>query len=135
MQPGQLNLGLQIVILALILAGFIFKLRGKYLVHGVLMFVGVILNIVSFALVMGPSILGFEVIITQPLRDVSLVAVVHGIMGGIALISGAVLAFSWRLKTSTQICVKRKRLMKPTIILWTMALLFGIWLYTILYGV
>jgi hypothetical protein len=135
MQPGQLNLGFQIVILALILAGFIFKLRGKYLVHGVLMFVGVILNIVSFALVMGPSILGFEVIITQPLRDVSLVAVVHGIMGGIALISGAVLVFSWRLKTSTQICVKRKRLMKPTIILWTMALLFGIWLYTILYGV
>ena len=135
MQLGQINLGFQIVILALIFAGFIFKLRGKYFVHGVLMFVGVVLNIVSFALVMGPSILGFEVIITQPLRDVSLVAVLHGIMGGIALISGALLAFSWHLRRSIKDCLNRKRLMKPTIILWTLALFFGIWLYTILYGI
>jgi hypothetical protein len=135
MQPGQLNLGFQIAILALIVTGYVFKLKGKYRVHGVLMFVGVILNIVSFARVMGPSILSFEVIITQPFRDVSLVAIVHGITGGVALISGAVLAFSWHLKTSTKECLKRKRLMKPTMILWTLALLFGIWLYTILYGV
>lgn len=135
MPLGQLNLGFQIVILALIVTGYVFKLKGKYRVHGSLMFAAVILNIVSFALVMGPSILGFNAIITEPLRDVSLVAVAHGIMGGIALISGAVLAFSWHLQTSFKNCLRRKRLMKPTIILWTLALLFGIWLYTILYGV
>jgi hypothetical protein len=132
---GPINLGFQIVILSLILAGFFLKLKGKYLLHGVLMFVGVVLNIVSFILVMGPSILGFEIIVVQPLSYISVIAVVHGVIGGIALISGAVLVFSWHLQRSFKNCLKRKRAMKPTIILWTLALLFGIWLYTILYGV
>lgn len=57
------------------------------------MFLGVVLNIVSFILVMGPSILGFEIIVVQPLSYISLIAVVHGVIGGIALISGAVLVF------------------------------------------
>lgn len=90
---GPINLGFQIVILSLILAGFFLKLKGKYLLHGVLMFLGVVLNIVSFILVMGPSILGFEIIVVQPLSYISLIAVVHGVIGGIALISGAVLVF------------------------------------------
>jgi hypothetical protein len=132
---GPINLGFQIVILSLILAGFFLKLKGKYLLHGVLMFVGVVLNIVSFALVMGPSILGFEIIVVQPLSYISLVAVVHGVIGGIALISGAVLVFSWHLQRSFKDCLKRRRIMRPTMVLWTVALLFGIWLYTLLYGV
>jgi len=134
LQLGPINLGFQIAILALILVGFILKLKGKYVLHGVLMFVGVVMNIVSFILIMGPSILGFEIIITQPLNEISLIAIAHGIIGGIALISGAILAFSWHLQTSFKTCLKRKRVMKPTIILWTVALLFGIWLYVILYG-
>jgi hypothetical protein len=101
--------------------------------HGVLMFIAVVFNIVSFALVMGPSILGFEIIVVQPLSYVSVIAVVHGVVGGIALISGGVLAFSWRLQRSFKNCLKRKRIMKPTIILWIVALVFGIWLYIILY--
>jgi hypothetical protein len=83
---------------------------------------------------MGPSFVGFEIIVTEPLNDVSLIAVAHGIIGAIALISGAILAFSWHFQRSFKTCMKRKRIMKPTIILWTVALLFGIWLYTILYG-
>lgn len=135
MALGPINLGFQIVILSLILIGFFLKLKGKYLQHGVLMFVAVVLNIVSFILVMGPSILGFEIIVVEPLSYVSVIAVVHAVTGGIALISGAVLAFSWHLQRSFKDCLKRKRAMKPTIILWTLALLFGIWLYAILYGI
>ena len=135
MALGPINLGFQIIILSLLLAGYLLKLKGKFILHGTLMFVAVILNIVSFILVMGPSILGFEIIVVDPLNFISVIAVVHGVIGGIALISGAVLVFSWHLQKSFKSCLKRKRIMKPTIILWTLALLFGIWLYTILYGV
>lgn len=135
MALGPVNLGFQIVILSLILAGFFLKFKRKYLLHGVLMFVAVVLNIVSFALVMGPSILGFEIIVVQPLNYISVISVVHGVVGGIALILGVVLVFSWHLQRSFKNCLKRKRAMKPTITLWILALLSGIWLYTILYGV
>ena len=130
----MINLVFQIAILAFVLVGFVLKLKGMYFQHGVFMFIGVLLNIVSFALVMGPSFLGFRIIVLQPLREISLIAVAHGIIGGIALVSGGLLIFSWRLHASLDACTKRKRLMKPTIILWTFALLFGIWLYTVLYG-
>jgi hypothetical protein len=132
---GPVNLGFQIIILSLVLIGFFLKSKRRNYLHGVFMFVAVILNIVSFALVMGPSILGFEVIVVQPLSNISVIAVVHGVIGGIALISGVVLAFSWRLQRSVKNCLKRKKIMKPTIILWILALMFGIWLYIILYRV
>jgi uncharacterized membrane protein YozB (DUF420 family) len=118
-----------------VLIGFFLKSKRRNYLHGAFMFVAVVLNIVSFALVMGPSILGFEIIVVQPLSYVSVIAVVHGVIGGIALISGAMLAFSWRLQRSFKNCLKRKKMMRPTMILWILALLFGIWLYIILYRV
>ena len=98
------------------------------------MLVGVILNVISFLLVMGPSLLGFEIIRIQPLHEYSLITLTHAAIGGIALILGAITVISWRLQSSTKNCVKMKRLMKPTIILWTIALVLGILLYSVLYG-
>lgn len=134
MQIGQVNLGLQIGILMLILIAFVLKTRHKYFIHGALMLVGVILNVVSFLLVMGPSLLSFEIIRTQPLHDISLTTLTHGIIGGLALILGVIIVASWHLQSSTKNCMKTKRLMKPTIALWTIALVLGILLYTVLYG-
>ena len=134
MQIGQVNLGLQIGILALIWIAFILKTRHKFFIHGVLMLIAVALNIASFLLVMGPSLLGFEIIRTQPLHEISLITLAHGVIGGLALILGAMIVLSWHLQSSTKNCVKMKRLMKPTIILWTIALVLGILLYSVLYG-
>ena len=134
MQIGQVNLGLQIGILALIWIAFIVKTRHKFFIHGVLMLIAVALNVASFLLVMGPSLLGFEIIRTQPLHEISLITLAHGIIGGIALILGALIVASWHLQSSTKNCIKMKRLMKPTIILWTIALVLGILLYSVLYG-
>jgi hypothetical protein len=133
-QIGQVNLGLQIGILVLIWVAYFIKKRRKYFIHGTLMTVGVILNIVSFLLVMGPSLLSFEIVRTQPLHEYSLITLTHSAIGGIALILGAITVVSWRLQSSTKNCVKMKRLMKPTIILWTIALVLGILLYTVLHG-
>jgi uncharacterized membrane protein YozB (DUF420 family) len=131
---AQVNLGLQIAILAIIFIGYILKRRGNFFLHGTLMLVGVVLNIVSFLVVMGPSLLSFEIIRTQPLHEYSLITLTHGIVGGVALVMGVVIVALWHFQSSTKDCIKRKRLMKPTIVLWTTALILGIYLYTILYG-
>ena len=130
---AQVNLGLQITILTIILIGYILKRKAKFFLHGTSMLVGVVLNLISFLLVMGPSLFSFEIIRTQPLNEVSLIALTHGIIGGTALVSGALIVASWHLQSSTKNCVKRKKLMRMTIVLWTIALVLGIWLYTILY--
>jgi uncharacterized membrane protein YozB (DUF420 family) len=130
---AQVNLGLQIAILAIILIGYILKRKAKFFLHGTSMLIGVVLNFISFLVVMGPSLLSFEIIWTQPLNKASLIALTHGIIGGTALVSGALIVAFWHLQSSTKNCVKRKKLMRITIVLWTMALVLGIWLYTILY--
>jgi uncharacterized membrane protein len=130
---AQVNLGLQIAILAIILISYIAKRKAKFLLHGTLMLVGVIMNLVSFLVVMGPSLLSFDIIRTQPLNKSSLIALTHGIIGGIALVSGVLIVAFWHLQSSTKDCVKRKKLMKITIVLWATALVLGIWFYTILY--
>jgi hypothetical protein len=133
-QIEQVNLGLQIGILALIWVAYFIKKRRKYFIHGALMSVGVILNIISFLLVMGPSLLSLGIVRTHPLHEYSLITLAHSAIGGIALILGAITVVSWRLQSTTKNCVKMKRLMKPTIILWTIALVLGILLYIVLYG-
>jgi len=133
-QIGQVNLGLQIGILALIWVAYFIRKRRKYFIHGTLMLVGIILNVISFLLVMGPSLLSFDIIRTQPLHEYSLIASTHSAIGSIALILGAIVVASWHLQSSTKNCVKMKKVMKPTIILWTIALVLGIALYIILYG-
>ena len=130
---AQVNLGLQITILAIVLIGYVLKRKAKFFLHGASMLVGVALNLISFLVVMGPSLLSFEIIRTQPMNEASLIALTHGIIGGTALVSGVLMVASWHLQSSTKSCVKRKTLMKITIVLWTIALVLGIWLYTILY--
>ena len=133
-QIGQVNLVFQIAILALIFVSLIFKKSKKFLLHGKLMLVGVILNFTSFLIVMGPSLLSLEIVKSQPLHQYSLIALAHATTGAIALIFGIFIVANWHLQSSVRSCMKRKRLMRVTIVLWTTALVLGIWFYTILYG-
>jgi len=132
--PGQINLGLQIVILGIVLTAWGLKKARKLILHGALMSVGVALNWISFIIVMGPSLLSLEIVRTQPLHEYSLIAMVHAATGSIALIMGTVIVALWHLQSSPKGCVRRKMAMCATIILWTIALVLGIWFYTILYG-
>lgn len=98
------------------------------------MLVGVVLNLISFLIVMGPSLVSLEIVKTQPLHQYSLVAIAHATTGAIALVLGIFIVASWHMQSSVRNCVKMKSLMRVTVVLWTVALLLGIWFYTILYG-
>jgi uncharacterized membrane protein YozB (DUF420 family) len=131
---SQINLGLQIAILGIVLVGWVVRKLGHLILHGTLMLAGVALNLVSFLVVMGPSLLSLEILRTQPFHEYSLIALTHAAIGSIALIMGIVIVALWGLRSSPTVCMRRRRVMRVTIVLWTVALVLGIWFYTILYG-
>jgi len=127
------NLILQFVILALLFVGLFYKQKGKFVFHGSTMLIAVVLNAVSFFLVMWPSFVTFDFsVLDSPIKIMSLT---HGILGGVAEILGVFLVAAWGLQKNVQSCIKRKMIMRITIILWLIALVLGILLYANLYGI
>jgi len=98
------------------------------------MIVAVALNALSFILIMGPSLFGLgSFIIAQTLDMISIVTVIHGVFGAVTEILGLWVVGIWRLQSSIQKCVRKKRIMRVTLAIWLIALLLGILLYTRLY--
>jgi uncharacterized membrane protein YozB (DUF420 family) len=129
----QINLAFQIIIIALVLGSLALRRKHKLFFHGLTMLVAVILNVVSFLLVMLPSLLGLQIIRVQPTHIVSLVTLAHGTLGLIAMILGIWLVGSWHLQSSIQGCSRKKKMMRLTRALWLIALFLGVLLYMYLY--
>ena len=97
------------------------------------MLIAVVLNAISFFWVMWSSFLGFELtVLGHPVNSISLI---HGILGGIAEVLGIFLVVVWGLQRNIKACVRRRMLMRVTIVLWLVALILGILLYAVLYGI
>jgi len=131
---SQANLVLEIIILMVLFAAFALKRKGKFLKHGGMMLVGVVLNILSFVIVMGPALfsLGQNGLFDHPGR-LYFVTLAHAGLGGTALVLGVFLVASWHLQASTQNCMRRKKIMRLTFVLWVLALILGILFYMLLY--
>ena len=132
-QIAQINLFFQIVILAVVLSGLVLKKFRKLLLHGRMMFLGAILNLISFLTVMGPSLLSLVVSGTQQFSERSLIVLAHASTGSVALVVACLVTIRWHLKSSIDDCVKRKPVMRLVAFLWPVALVLGILLYIILY--
>ena len=130
----QVNAMFQLIILVLFVVSIGMKWRKKFALHGMIMLVAVILNLFSFILIMLPSLLRTEIIITQPLQAVSIVTLIHSSVGLVVMILGIWLMASWHLQSSIKNCFKNKRLMRLTSILWLVVLLMGFLLYYLLYA-
>jgi uncharacterized membrane protein YozB (DUF420 family) len=131
---GQANLVFQIVVLVLLFVSLSLKQRRKYLAHGMTMSIAVVLNALSFLLMMLPSLLNMEIVKTEPFRSVSIAAIAHASLGVVAVFLALWLVASWHFQSSTQNCVRRKKMMRLTLILWLIVLLLGFVLYYFLYA-
>jgi len=131
--PPQINLGLQVIILALMFASLALKRKRKYFAHGATMLTAVILNALSFLLVMMPSLSTLEILKTQPLHWFSLATLAHAGLGAITIILGAWIVAAWHLQPSNQNCIRKKKLMRLTLILWLTVFFLGFVLYAVLY--
>lgn len=128
------NLLLQIVLAVLLAWGGLQAKNRRYRNHGKVMAVAVGLNIISFLLVMGPSLaLNLGIVITEPTSPGVIITIIHAIGGGYALLSGTLLVSSWRFSDSFVSCAGRKTRMRATMGLWMFATLTGIAFYLYYY--
>lgn len=131
------NLVIQIIVLFLLAYGYSLKRKLKFRQHGITMASALVLHLTMALVIMIPSFV-FAVIpqyiVPTPLALASVVGVIHGILGIIALSLGLWIVSSWRFRKNIQGCFERKKTMLRTLTLWVAALIFGIILYAIFIG-
>jgi uncharacterized membrane protein len=96
-----------------------------------------ILHLIMSVYVMVPSFVWAvipEYIISKPLSLTSVVGLIHGILGLVALLLGVWIVASWRFRKNIQGCIRRKKTMLKTIVIWIASLVLGIILYVIFIG-
>jgi uncharacterized membrane protein YozB (DUF420 family) len=131
---ATLSLIVQIVTLSIVITGYFFKRKMKFIKHGTLMLIAIIMQFCSFLLIMGPAFLSLAQngLIQKPTL-LATVTFVHASLGAITLIIGIWIAGAWHLQSSIEGCIKRKTIMRYLIIVWISALVLGITLYLLLY--
>ena len=131
---ADVNLLLQIAILCLLLIGRSRAKKKNFRKHGRYMAVAVALNVASLATIMLPSLLlGLGFLVTNPTNPLSILAILHAGFGTLSLSLSLYLVLKWRFSKPLVECLKNKRLMNPTIILWITTAMIGIILYLELY--
>lgn len=131
----DINLILQIIMFIVLLTGLVYKNKGKFKIHGGLMGIAVILHVISFLLVMGPSFYeGYDFFMNATSEPGVQTTWIHAVPGAIAMIMGIVLVGAWALRPSNiAACRRMKRLMDITVLLWLISLIFGITTYIVFY--
>jgi uncharacterized membrane protein YozB (DUF420 family) len=77
-----------------------------------------------------PSLLlGLGFVATYPTNPISIITILHAGIGTVAEFLGIYLVLKWRFSKVLVECMKNKRIMKPTIILWSTTAILGILFY------
>jgi uncharacterized membrane protein YozB (DUF420 family) len=134
---AQVNLAFQTAVFALLAFGTLFMRKRKVKAHAQIMLAAVILNLVSFIAVMAPALRNVSAGVTG---TSSFLAVVHGSVGGLALLLSVWVVGIWLLSPLMVVPVKmrcygalNKKLMRAVLFLWLASLILGFILYATLY--
>lgn len=131
----DINLLFQIIAVILVIIGIIYKLKRKIKIHGYLMSVAIFMHLITFIVAMGPAFSEGLDFFTNSTDLIGVQAMwIHAITGIIGLIMGIILVLLWIINLSNLTgCVKRKRLMDITIVLWIISFIFGVVTYLSFY--
>jgi hypothetical protein len=123
------NIIVQISILLLLGLGLIFKKKRKYIWHGDVMLLAVIINALLLLSHMGPSLIYLP---DEP-TFVTVLGVIHAGIGMIAEIFGIWIVVKWWAYGGSEIkyCTTKQSLMRKTLILWVIALGLGLIFYVL----
>jgi hypothetical protein len=134
---GSTSCALQILVLFLLFYGLILKRKMKFKGHGIIMSVATFVHLFLVLGIMMPSFALAVVphyIIASPFEFVSIVGLIHGVLGILAVVFGVRLVFAWQLSKDVSGCFERKKVMKHTLVLWITTLVLGLALFWIFYG-
>jgi len=129
------DLSIQIIVLFFLLYGYLLKMQMKFRQHGIAMLVAVVLHLAMLFSIMIPAfVLGVvpRFIVPNVYGVASVVTLVMGVIGALAVSLGTWLVASWRFQDVAG-CFKKKRIMLATMAMWLVSLSLGIVLYIILY--
>ncbi|HVP40675.1 MAG TPA: hypothetical protein VMS95_01815 [Candidatus Krumholzibacteriaceae bacterium] len=134
---SDVNLLLQMVIFAVLLAGFLLaKFKRSFMKHGITMLVALVLHTVLIFGIMVPSLLSLEEagLLANLSGRLALFTVPHAILGSIVEIFAIYLVGTFLFnRVNVKSCFKNKRQMKVTIILWFLEIILGVYIYILLY--
>jgi len=132
---ADLNLLFQIAIFIFLVAGVsIAKFRRKFIQHGTTMAIALVLNTISIAVVMIPSLQGFRGLLSMPFTRPAFIIVVHAAAGVLVEIFGVWLVGTWAFqRNDIKACARKRSIMRATVFLWLVELLLGIYVYIMLY--
>ncbi|MDH5461553.1 MAG: hypothetical protein OEZ29_03485 [Candidatus Bathyarchaeota archaeon] len=132
---ADLNLLFQIAIFIFLVVGVsIAKFRRKFIQHGTTMAIALVLNTISIAVVMIPSLQGFRGVLSMPFTRPAFIIVVHAAAGTLVELLGVWLVGTWAFQyPDIKACAKKRSIMLATIFLWLVELLLGIYVYIMLY--
>lgn len=131
---ADLNLLFQISIFIILIFGWYLKSKRRYVKHGVIMGIHLVLHTISIIIVMLPSLLSMRGIFENPSSPLTLTTIAHLILGSLVEILGIWLVGKWVLNTSKiDVCLKGKKIMRVVILLWLLELLLGIYTYFMIY--
>ena len=128
------SLIIQLVVFALLIIGYIYKRKQKYRLHGLVMTSAVVIHLVAIFAIMVRSFVQAiipEFILVNPVELVSIVSIIHGVLGATAAILGTWRVASWRLRKDLTGCINKRKYMLATITVWSAAIIFGTALYLI----
>ena len=131
------SLLIQIIVLLLLFYGYWLKKKMKFRQHGIVMTLATVLHLTMILYIMIPSFVeGIipDYIVPSPLAIISVVGLIHGILGTTALSLGVWLVASWRFRKNLKGCFNKKKFMFITLNVWIASIVFGIILYAIFIG-
>jgi hypothetical protein len=124
------NLVIQIIVFLLISVSLWLKRKKKFVWHGNVMLVAVLINGLLVVAHMGPSLIYLLRAEIPVLDPVALVGLFHGIIGAVAEFLGIWLVGTWAyVQEETKYCVQRKKLMLIILVFWVLSLGVGVIYY------
>jgi hypothetical protein len=125
-------LAFQTVFLVLLFVSMAFRMKGNYLVHGIIIVVGIAMGWLAVAISL-PSFMDstYMQTVTSPSSTLAVFGS-HIFFGVATLIFGTWLVALWR-PHSTEFAAKSKRIWQLTAILWVSAYAVGILLFVVLH--
>ena len=122
----DVNLILQYVTLVLLIVGY-FKTKPRK-THGYLMILVFFITVITTILIMAPRLL-------IAIAGGDIFAVIHGTIGSLAIILGAIFASRFIIATTNQkpLVCGSKRMMRVAFILWILPVFSGSAIYILLY--
>jgi hypothetical protein len=130
----DVNLIVQIGLLVLLVIGRLSKAQLRR--HGFIMTIGTVTNLVTILLIMGPSLIrNLPALVTPPVTLGTIITVAHVVLGFAAIIGGLLFSLRFALALSAQqpLACGKRWMMRTELMLWLVALLFGIGFYGFYY--